>query len=99
MKVAQVNGRTFAVTQSVYGIGGTATMPQLAQLADVDITGLDDGDILVWDDSTDTWVTSPSGGAATSLTPVMAEAPNIVTTDGSTVWLVLTLPDGSPVMI
>lgn len=31
--------------------------------------------------------------------PVMASAPNVVTTDGSALWVPLTLEDGSPVMI
>ncbi len=65
MKVAKVNGRTLAIGQSVTGLGGTTLPPQIAQLFDVDVDGLADGYILIWDDASQTWVVGPGGSALT----------------------------------
>jgi hypothetical protein len=37
--------------------------------------------------------------AVHSYVPVMAQSPNLVTTDGTPVWIPLTLADGTPVMM
>ena len=62
MKVARVNGRSVAISDSPYGLGGGTSVPTLSELPDVDPTGLADGDVLVWDDATDTWI--PGTGSA-----------------------------------
>lgn len=57
-------GRTFP---RVAGLGIITTT--IGDLADVDLTGIADGDIIVWDDATDTWVvTAPGGGSLTDHT-------------------------------
>lgn len=65
MKVARVNGRTIAVADSYLGLGGSAAVPGVGDLSDVDLTGLADGDTLVFDVGTSTWV--PGSGSGSSL--------------------------------
>ena len=62
MKVARVNGRSVVFMDSALGLGGTGALPSLSELPDVDVTGLADGDVLVWDDGTSTWVPGTSIG-------------------------------------
>ncbi len=67
MKVARVNGQTFAIMDSAFGIGATAAMPGIVDLSDVDLTdGVSDGDLLVWDAASGTWIPGP-GGSGSSL--------------------------------
>lgn len=56
MKVARVQGRTQAVLGSLGGLGGTTPVPSLAGLSDVDLTGLADGDVIVWDVTSGKWI-------------------------------------------
>jgi hypothetical protein len=63
VKVAKVNGRTIATSASITGFGGTVTVPRLDQLTDVIVVGINDGDILIWDDATDTWLPGPQSAA------------------------------------
>jgi len=63
MKVAKVNGRTIATSTSITGFGGTVAVPRLDQLTDVVVVGINDGDVLIWDDATDTWLPGPSGAS------------------------------------
>ncbi len=63
MKVARVNGSVIAVMNSSAGLGGADPLPFLSTLPDVDITSLDDGDVLTWDDASATWIASPAGSS------------------------------------
>lgn len=92
MKVARVAKRPQARLTSPFGVGGTIPQPALDDLSDVDLTGLADGDTIVFDDATDTWVPGTGGGGATSMwVPVMTE----VDTD---VWYVAVTGDGDAIM-
>jgi hypothetical protein len=81
MKVARVNGRTIAVADSYLGLGGNAAVPALGELADVDVSGISDGDVLIWDDGTDTWV--PAGGATGAFLTVTGGGKGTVSSLGS----------------
>jgi hypothetical protein len=64
VKVAKVNGRTIATSASIVGFGGTVAVPRLDQLTDVIVVGIADGDVLIWDDATDTWLPGPPPGGS-----------------------------------
>lgn len=51
-------GRTFP---RVAGLGIITTT--IGDLADVDLSGISDGDIIIWDEDTGTWVVGPQAGA------------------------------------
>lgn len=62
-RVARVKQRQALALSSPLGVGGTTPMPALDDISDVDLTGLTDGDTLVFDDGTDTWVPGSGGGS------------------------------------
>lgn len=64
MKIARVNDKPFQQMVSPFGIGGTAAMPSMEDLSDVDVTGIADGDVLVWDAGTSTWIPGSSSGSS-----------------------------------
>jgi len=74
--LAKINGTDFNTEWVDPTTGGAST---LASLTDVDLTGLSDGDILVWDAGTSSWVAAApgSGGASdlNSLTDVIISTP------------------------
>lgn len=40
----------------------------IGDLADIDLSGISDGDIIIWDDATDTWIVGPqTGGGSIAL--------------------------------
>ncbi len=94
MKVARVNGQTYAALQSAFGIGSTATMPNLVDLTDVDGTTLADGDVLIWDAGTLTWVPGP----IPTPTPVSMFVPVMVEDVSTGLWYVTVTGDGDAVM-
>ncbi len=94
MKVARVNGRSVAISDSPYGLGGTIEQPDVGELGDVDVTGINDGDILIWDDATDTWLPGP----APSPTPTSMFVPVMVEDGASGLWYVTVTGDGDAVM-
>lgn len=55
---------TNPIRASAGGLGGVVHIPDLGELPDVDVsTPPNDGDVLVWDDGTETWVPqAPSAG-------------------------------------
>lgn len=61
MKVARVNDRTLGTLTSPFGLGGTIPQPALDDISDVDLTGLVDGDTLVWDSGSGTWIPAAGG--------------------------------------
>ncbi len=63
MKVARVNDRGFALLDSASGIAGSTALPSVEDLTDVDTTGIANGQVLVWNASSSTWV--PSGAIGT----------------------------------
>ncbi len=62
MKIARVNGGSIPFLSSPLGPGGTVAQPSMEDLTDVDVTGIADGDVLIWDAGTSTWIVSSSGG-------------------------------------
>ncbi len=85
MKVARVNGRNVVVMDSATGLGGGNALPSVEDLTDVDVSGINDGDILIWDAGSSTWVVGPGGGdpaddtyAWMPLTTVVAGEPVLV---------------------
>lgn len=62
-KPGKVNSPPLATLTSATGLGGTAKIPTLGELTDVDLTGISDGDIIYWDDASQTWLPTAPGGA------------------------------------
>ncbi len=93
VKIARVNQGSFPFLTSPGGIGDASALPSVEDLTDVDVTGISDGDVLVWDAGTSTWVAGPvPPPTATSLwVPVMTEI-------DPDVWAVVTTGDGDAVM-
>jgi hypothetical protein len=63
-----VDQSSIPVLSSAFGLGGTAAVPSFEQLTDVDMVGITDGQIAVWDAGTSTWVPNnitPSGAFET----------------------------------
>ena len=54
------------ILSSPFGLGGAVPPPAMDDLSDVDATGVGDGDVLVWDAGTQTWVPSPMSGSTGS---------------------------------
>jgi hypothetical protein len=97
---ATANGGNVLLNAGVHALGGPEHTGQLPA-ARVDIT--DAGDYYV---STEVEGALQEIGAELDvlaanvpLQPVMATSPNLVTTDGTAVWVPLVLADGSPVMV
>lgn len=88
------------VPGTVTGSGGG----DLDDLDDVEVPTPADGDVLAWDDASGKWVNRPPAdvdfSTATQMwRPLMTTAPNIVTTDGAEVWVVLVTVDGEAIMV
>ncbi len=95
MKVARVNSQRLPILTGPGGMGGSNQSPPAAMalddLTDVDTSGVADGDTLIYDAGTMTWLVGPSGGASLWV-PVMVE-------DGATgLWYVTVTGDGDAVM-
>lgn len=73
---------------STIAAGGASA---LADLTDVDLTGLGDGDTLVWDSGTSTWVPGTSAAALNDLTDVdtagVADGDALVFDSGTSTWV------------
>jgi len=93
MKVARVNGDSFSVRFDPTGLGGTAAMPALAQLSDVDTTGLVDGDVLVWDTTSGTWIPGTSSGITAPVEVVAASGSAVEIDYDVAHWWDITLTD------
>jgi hypothetical protein len=79
MKVARVNARRDPILSSPSGVGGGNALPALDDLTDVDTSGVADGDTIVFDSGTSTWLPGAGGGGGTievdgDGTPVVAAA-------------------------
>lgn len=63
MKVARLGySHTNPPKDSPAGIGGVVAIPGIEDLPDVDLsTPPDDGDVLIWDAGSETWVPGPPG--------------------------------------
>lgn len=64
MKVDRVNARRLPTLSSPAGLGGSTALPALDDLTDVDLTGVADGDTIVFDSGSGTWLPG-SGGTST----------------------------------
>lgn len=53
---------------AVFGPFAPLALGSLGDLGDVDLTGLTDGDTLVWDAGTSTWIPGAGGGGGGGLT-------------------------------
>jgi len=95
MRVARVNAPRLPILSGPGGLGGAtpAGAVALSDLTDVDLTGLADGDVIVWDAGSSTWIPASATPPVTSMwVPVMVE-------DGSTgLWYVTVTGDGDAVM-
>jgi len=88
-KVAKVgHSNTLVQKSSPSGIGGSLAIPGIEDLPDVDLsTPPDDGDVLIWDAGSETWVPGPQGAGAG---PIADDA----------VWMPLTtVVAGEPVLV
>lgn len=103
MKRAIVNQPPLAAVSTIGGIGGTEPIGSgdewgptpvsfaLDDLSDVDTTGVTDGQVIVYDAGTMTWI--PGGASAASIwVPVMTEDV------GTGLWYVAVTGDGDAVM-
>lgn len=64
-----INAKPIPGLQSPAGLGGQQGLPALDDLTDVDLTGLADGDTIVFDDATDTWVPGSGSTSAGEMVP------------------------------
>ena len=94
MKVASINGRVTPAMTTFGGLGGTAVTPFIPDLQGVDVTGLADGFILIWDAASSTWVVGP----APNPTPTSIYVPVMTEDVGSGLWYVAVTGDGDAVM-
>lgn len=97
--VVSFNGRQGAVTPQT----GDYTWAQidksastLGDIADIDLTGIQDGDVIKWDSGTSTWVAAPddNDGGSGTITAVTATAP-LSSTGGSTPEISITQASSS----
>jgi hypothetical protein len=96
--MADVDTTTVApTTKQTLVWNGTNWVP--SSIEGLGTTETDTTKILHPDGAGGTVWTVPAGGSGGGLIPVMATDPTLVTTDGETVWLVLTTLDGEPVMV
>lgn len=94
MKVARLRRQSVPHLSSPSGVGGGTALPALDDLTDVDAPSPSDGDVLIFDSGSGTWVPgSVVTPPATSMwVPVMTE-------DTSTgFWYVVVTGDGDAVM-
>jgi hypothetical protein len=56
VKIAEVNNASTVALTSAYGLGGVRPQPSVEDLTDVDVSSVSDGDVLVWDAGSSTWV-------------------------------------------
>jgi hypothetical protein len=93
VKVARIRKGPQPKLTSPFGVGGTTPMPALDDLSDVDTSGVADGDTIVFDSGSSTWVPGTGSGSPTSMwVPVMTE-------DTSTgLWYVAVTGDGDAIM-
>ncbi len=71
MKVARVNARRLPTLSSPSGVGGGAALPALDDLTDVDTSGVTDGDTIVFDSGTSTWLPGTGGSGPSFATPAI----------------------------
>ncbi len=83
MKIARVQDRP-AVALDASGMGGMTSLPSVEDLTDVDVTGIANGQVLVWNAASSTRVPSSSSGIVT-----------VGTTDHDHVMDILMSGDGS----
>ncbi len=83
MQIAKVNRRPYATMDSPFGPGGTIAQPALDDLSDVDLSGLADGDTIVYDIGSGNWVPG-TGGGSVSLPWSYAQADGGLAGDGTT---------------
>lgn len=77
---AKVNRQPLPLMQSPFGLGGSTAMPAMDDLSDVDTTGVADGDVLIYDAGSGTWLIGPMTGGGT---PGPAGPPGIDGTPGA----------------
>ncbi len=93
-RIARVNGRVTPVMTAASGLGGTTVAPFIPDLQGVDVTGLADGFVLIWDAGSSTWVVGP----IPTSTPTSMFVPVMTEDVGSGLWYVAVTGDGDAVM-
>jgi hypothetical protein len=76
------------VLTSATGMGGGGPLPGLDDLTDVDLTGLADGDSIVWDAGSGTWI--PGAGATAGrweLAVITGSPPDPLYADGDFLYI------------
>lgn len=63
-RIGRVKDPALATLTSSSGVGGTLPPPSVEDLLDVDVTGISDGDVIIWDDASQTWIVGPMTGGA-----------------------------------
>jgi hypothetical protein len=67
-RIGRVNDGSRPTLSSPSGIGASMPLPDLSELPDVDAEYVSDGDVLVWDDASGTWIPGTVSGALTDHT-------------------------------
>ena len=99
MQVARVNGRSVATLNSTGGVGGVIPSPYLDDLTNVDLTGLSDGDTIVFDEASGTWIpgtSSPVDTCRWELAVIPGSPPDSLYADGD--WLYICVTDALPLI-
>jgi hypothetical protein len=94
MKVARVNAQRLVPMVNAGGLGGAAPPGSpfpLDDLTDVDTTGVMDGDTLIYDAGSSTWLVGPPGSPGIWVPVMTLDA-------GSGLWYVAVTGDGDAVM-
>ncbi len=103
MKIAEVDDPSLPLITSPFGVGSARTTPKIGQLFDVDLTGLADGYVLIWDAGSSTWIVGPmgsgSGGVSRAWAPLMCNNPTIVTTTGDGLYVNVTTVEGDAILV
>lgn len=86
MKVARVNVQNVAISQNAAGLGGADALPLLDDLRDVDTTAVVDGQTIVFDFASGTWIPAASGGDPADDTYAWMPLTSVVAGDPVLVW-------------
>lgn len=74
------------------GLGANTLV--LGDMTDLDLTGLADGDIIIWDDATDTWIVGPPSGSSLDVTDGTTTVSPTTTLDFDPTYFDVTAPGG-----
>jgi hypothetical protein len=79
VKVDRVNSPRLPILTGPGGLGGSASIPALDDLTDVDTTGVADGDTIVFDSGSGTWVPGSGGTSTGGMVPYYIAADDTFT--------------------